>query len=95
MSSERGHRLAEGQDPILDRLGKLEAWVEVVMKWLANRSWERLLTELDEARGAHYELDPESMEYVPRKTLQERIAEAGIPRPDKWEPELEDPIDLR
>jgi hypothetical protein len=28
---------------------------------------------------------------LPRKTLQGRIAEAGIPRPEKWEPELEDP----
>jgi hypothetical protein len=52
---------AEGQDETVlrlraseTRLGKLEAWVEVVMRTLATLGLEGLLIELDEARGAHY-----------------------------------------
>jgi hypothetical protein len=36
------------------RLGKLEAWVEVVMRTLATLGLEGLLVELDEARGVDY-----------------------------------------
>jgi hypothetical protein len=45
---------AEGQDETLQRLGKLEAWVEVIMRTLATVGLENLLIELDEARGADY-----------------------------------------
>jgi hypothetical protein len=37
------------------RLGKLEAWVEVVMRTLATLGLEGLLIELDGARGAGYD----------------------------------------
>jgi hypothetical protein len=39
------------------RLGKLEAWVEVVMRTLATLGLEGLLIELDGARGADYGAD--------------------------------------
>jgi hypothetical protein len=43
---------------MLQRLGKLEAWVEVVMRTLATLGLENLLIELNEARGAdHGEAD--------------------------------------
>jgi len=51
---------AEGQDEILRRLGKLEAWVEVVMRTLASLGLESVLIELDEARGAYYDEADES-----------------------------------
>jgi hypothetical protein len=44
---------AEGQDEILLRLGKLEAWVEVVMVTLASLGLESVLIQLDEARGEY------------------------------------------
>jgi hypothetical protein len=44
---------AEGQDEILQRLGKLEAWVEVVMVTLASLGLEPVLIQLDEARGEY------------------------------------------
>jgi hypothetical protein len=44
---------AEGQDEIRQRLGKLEAWVEVVMQTLASLGLESVLIELDEARAAY------------------------------------------
>jgi hypothetical protein len=37
-----------------ERLTRLEAWVEVVMRTLATLGLEGLLIELDEARGADY-----------------------------------------
>ena len=36
------------------RLGKLESWVEVVMRTLATLGLEGLIIELDGARGADY-----------------------------------------
>lgn len=51
---------AESQDEVLRRLGKLEAWVEVVMVTLASLGLESVLTELDEARGAYYDEADES-----------------------------------
>jgi hypothetical protein len=47
--------IADGQDEFLRRLGKLEAWVEVVMQTLAGLGLETLLIELDEARGADFD----------------------------------------
>lgn len=47
--------VAGGQDEIPQRLGKLEAWVEVVMRTLATLGLENLLIELDEARCADFE----------------------------------------
>jgi hypothetical protein len=44
---------AESQGEILQRLDKLEAWVEVAMQTLASLGLESVLTELDEARGAY------------------------------------------
>jgi hypothetical protein len=53
------------------RVTQLEAWVEVAMKTLAKWGGQDILaTELDEARGVHYELDPESREYVLCKPIQ-------------------------
>jgi hypothetical protein len=52
---------ADGQGEIVrrpraseTRLGKLESWVEVVMRRLATLGLEGLLIELDRARGADY-----------------------------------------
>jgi hypothetical protein len=42
---------AEGEGEILQRLGKIEAWVEVVMVTLASLGLESVLIQLDEARG--------------------------------------------
>jgi hypothetical protein len=44
---------AEGRDETLLRLGRLEAWVEVVMRTLATLGLESVLIELDEARGVY------------------------------------------
>jgi len=52
---------AEGQDEILQRLGKLEAWVEVVMVTLASLGLESVLIQLDETRG---ECDDARTDYV-------------------------------
>jgi hypothetical protein len=52
---EPAEAIAEAQDEILLRLGKLEAWVEVVMRTLATLGLESVLVELDEARGADYD----------------------------------------
>jgi DNA-binding FrmR family transcriptional regulator len=46
---------AEGQDEILRRLGKLEGWVEAVMRMIMSLDVESVLTELDEARGAGFD----------------------------------------
>jgi hypothetical protein len=54
MTSERASA-AEGQDEILQRLGKLEAWVEAVMRMIMSLDVESVLTELDEARGAGFD----------------------------------------
>lgn len=40
---------------ILDRMGKLEAWVEVVMRRLSKLNPETLFIELNKARGANYD----------------------------------------
>jgi hypothetical protein len=52
---------AEGQDDVLRRLSRLEAWVEVVMVTLASLGLESVLIELDEARG---EYDDARTDYV-------------------------------
>jgi len=49
------HAPAEGQDEILQRLRKLETWVEVIMRTLATLGLESLLIELDEARGGYHD----------------------------------------
>jgi hypothetical protein len=54
MTRERDDAIAGSQGEALKRLGKLEAWVEVVMRTLATLGLENLLIELDEARGADY-----------------------------------------
>jgi hypothetical protein len=38
-------------DELAERVGKLEAWVETVMRTLACLGLENVLTELDEERG--------------------------------------------
>jgi hypothetical protein len=50
---ERASIRAESRDEVLQRLGRLEASVEVVMRTLATLGLESVLIELDEARGAY------------------------------------------
>jgi hypothetical protein len=45
------------QEAIDTRTARLEAWVEVVMKTLATLGLERLLCELDEARGTDHDAE--------------------------------------